>query len=331
MTASVVPFEARFGTTSGPAVRLRSGSARAEILPFLGFNCLHWDVAGESILFAEPTETPNPSPTRSGHPILFPFPNRIRNGSFSFDGRKYHLPLNDSTRTHAIHGFTPRNPWRQIAVGSEFDRSFVTGEFHLSRDLPESRPFWPSDFILRVTYRLSPDALAVSAEVTNPDSRPLPFGLGYHPYFRPPGIGSGPIDLAVLRIESSRLWESIDGLPSGCVIRAPVELRFDTPRPIGPTGLDHVFTCPPPGPGMRAVAVLGNSGSKSRLVIRADESFRELVLFTPVHRNAIAIEPYTCSTDAVNIQTGRLSAGWREIPPGGVWSATVEYRLEPSD
>ena len=31
---------------------------------------------------------------------------------------------------------------------------------------------------------------------------------------------------------------------------------------------------------------------------RSTKSFRELVLFTPVHRNAVAIEPYTCAADA---------------------------------
>src|SRR5262245_41292924 len=117
MTTSATPFEGRFGTQTGPAVRLTAGPAVAEVLPFVGFNCVRWDVGGEPILFAEPADTPNPSPTRGGHPILFPFPNRIRNGRFTFEGREFRLPLNDSTKAHAIHGFTPRNPWR--VVGSE--------------------------------------------------------------------------------------------------------------------------------------------------------------------------------------------------------------------
>src|SRR5262249_61602073 len=109
---SVSPSTGRFGETSGPAFRLAAGSAVADVLPFLGFNCVRWDVGHGPVFFSEPPDMPNPSPTRSGHPILFPFPNRIRDGRFVFEGREYALPLNDSTKSHAIHGFTPRSQWR---------------------------------------------------------------------------------------------------------------------------------------------------------------------------------------------------------------------------
>ena len=35
----------------------------------------------------------------------------------------------------------------------------------------------------RLTARLGKGTLRLEAEVTNPDTVPLPFGLGYHPYF----------------------------------------------------------------------------------------------------------------------------------------------------
>ncbi|HEY2786593.1 MAG TPA: aldose 1-epimerase [Fimbriiglobus sp.] len=330
MTAIATPFTGTFGETTGPAVRLVVGPAEADVLPFLGFNCVRWDVEGESILFAEPPDTANPSPTRSGHPILFPFPNRIRGGQFAFDGRKFELPLNDSTKANAIHGFTPRRAWRVLRFGTDTGSAFVTGEFHLRTDAPESLSAWPADFILRVTYRLTIDALRVESEVINPDQTALPFGLGFHPYFRPPGLGTATIDSARLRIGTNRLWESADGLPTGRVIDAPDELRFDTARPIGPTRLDHVYTdlkerLPDNG---RLLATLAMPGATRRLSIRADRFFRELVLFTPVHRRAIAIEPYTCATDAANLEGRGISSGWQVLPPGGQFTAAVDYRLE---
>ena len=41
--------------------------------------------------------------------------------------------------------------------------------------------------------------------------------------------------------------------------------------------------------------------------------FRELVVFTPEHRQAFCLEPYTCTTDAVNLQSRGLDTGWLEL------------------
>src|SRR5687768_8780872 len=79
----------------------------AEIWPAHGFNCLRWQARRHDLLYSAPDWTTNPVPTRSGLPILFPFPNRIRDGVFSQAGREYTLPKNDSTAKNAIHGFSP--------------------------------------------------------------------------------------------------------------------------------------------------------------------------------------------------------------------------------
>src|SRR5260370_19129865 len=59
---------------------------RAEIWPALGFNCYRWQIAKNNqpidLLYADPQLFDNGKPTRSGIPILFPFPNRLRGGHF---------------------------------------------------------------------------------------------------------------------------------------------------------------------------------------------------------------------------------------------------------
>jgi aldose 1-epimerase len=334
MMASVTPITGRFGESSGSAARLTAGAAVADVIPFVGFNCVRWDVGPNPVFSAEPPDTPNPSPTRSGHPILFPFPNRIRGGRFVFEGREYVLPLNDSTKSHVIHGFTPRNPWRVTDTGSDDESAFVTGEFHLSRDLPAARPLWPADFLLTVTYRLSEHALRVDAVVTNPDSKSLPFGLGYHPYFIPkprtPVATDNGIEDIILQIGSNRMWEAADQLPTGRIVDVPEHLNFTQPRPLLKTQLDDVLTDLTdlrPGSELRTLAILSAPLGERNILVRADASFRELVLFTPPHRKAIAVEPYTCATDASNLQAPGIPAGWRVLPPGGQFTAAVEYRL----
>ena len=87
---------------------------RATIWPALGFNCFQWQtvVDGQTLdlLYEDPALFSNGRPTRSGIPVLFPFPNRIRGGQFTWDGKKYQLPLNDSTQQNAIHGYACRHP-----------------------------------------------------------------------------------------------------------------------------------------------------------------------------------------------------------------------------
>src|SRR5262249_26194002 len=72
-----------------------SGSARAEIWPALGCNCYRWQVVRGGrpleLLYADPQLFANGRPTRSGIPVLFPFPNRIRDGRFQWDGRTFQL------------------------------------------------------------------------------------------------------------------------------------------------------------------------------------------------------------------------------------------------
>ena len=109
----------RMSDRVGPVYELinDTGTVRAEVWPQWGFNCLKWQVrepdgAWADILFHMPDWEANPVPTRSGHPILFPFPGRLREGKLDFEGKTYQLPLNEGTKKHAIHGFTPRNPWR---------------------------------------------------------------------------------------------------------------------------------------------------------------------------------------------------------------------------
>ena len=62
------------------------------------------------LLYADPDCFGDGRPTRSGIPVLFPFPNRIRDGRFTWDGRTIELPLNDPTQKNAIHGFACRSP-----------------------------------------------------------------------------------------------------------------------------------------------------------------------------------------------------------------------------
>jgi aldose 1-epimerase len=293
-----------------------------EVAPALGFNAYRWHVPQGELLYAAPNYFEENKPTRSGFPILFPFPNRIRGGRFTWNGKDYQLPTKDPSGKNAIHGFVCHRPWRVVAQGADGGAAWVTGNFVGSKDAPDTLDLWPADYSITVTYRLGSNKLEVLAEVANPGQTDLPFGLGYHPYFALSLFG-GPA--AMVSIRARQYWELVDSLPTGQ--RFPEERKYalrDGQR-YDQLHLDDVFTDldRPATSGEEALTGLV-SHEKRRLEMRTSDIFREIVGFTPPHRQAICLEPYTCTTDAINLQARGVDAGWRTLKPG----MSVRGRIE---
>jgi aldose 1-epimerase len=299
----------------------------AEVWPALGFNVFRWFSGGAERLYADPELFTGGRPTRSGVPILFPFPNRIRDGRFSWNGNTYHLPTNDPAQRNAIHGYACRSVWRIVDQGANAEGAWLTGEFRASRDVENwSRALWPADHQMRLTVRLSRGTLRFEATVTNPDTVPLPFGLGYHPYFL-----AGP----ETRVEcpAARYWPLEANLPSGEPLPVDSARDLNRPRPLGDLTLDDILTALPARPprvdGLIERGTVSANGSHLRVF--ASPAFREMVAFTPPHRQAICLEPYTCTTDAINLAAQGLDAGWQVLAPtkesGATWSAVMEFWL----
>ena len=323
--------EATAGGTTSIVYELANtgGTARAEVWPAFGFNCLHWQVPKTDgtlvdLLYCDPTWEQNPVATRSGHPILFPFPNRMKYGRFTFEGREYQLPLNESTGQHAIHGFTPKTPWRVVDQSTGPDESRLVGEFRLSVDRPDLLPCWPGDCHIRIEYILKVDELAVNATISNPGCTPYPFGLGFHPYFACPNAPGAAVDDMVLSCPLLSLWETDGAFPTGKKLALMKPLDFRTARVLGPVQLDTLFDVQTTG--CEAFATLGHKTEPGALTIEAEEEFDRVLLFTPAHRKAVAIEPYTCATDAANV----ADSGWRVLAPGDIFKTKLRYRWDPN-
>lgn len=304
---------------------LESETDRAEVSPQHGFNCFRWISRGADILYSDPQFlSGGSSPTRSGVPILFPFPNRIRDGVFVWQGKSYELPRNDPSRRNAIHGFACRRSWHVVEQGADDASAWVTGEFLGSRDAPECVAFWPADYRLRITYRLLGARLRIEARADNPDHVPLPFGLGYHPYFL-----VAPAETCTIRVPAREKWELIDSLSTGERLLVSGDADLNRPRRFEELTLDHLLSGLP---GALDAAGLVERGVVQRgplnVRVLTSPDFREAVVFTPPHRQAFCIEPYTCTTDAINLQARGIDAGLRILTPGQSWSGIVEFRAD---
>ncbi len=304
----------------------------AEVWPALGFNCFSWTIMESGrlleLLYDDPALFGDGRPTRSGIPVLFPFPNRIRDGRFTWDGQTYQLPLNDPAKKNAIHGFACRHSWRVVTHGADAKSAWVTGQFRGSLDAPECVELWPADYELTLTIRLGSGSLRLEAAVFNPDTKPLPFGLGYHPYFKLPFAHGDTADCRV-QVPARSYWPLTDSLPNG--ERLPVDAGRDLqkPRRYGDLQLDDVLTDISTSEGADGLRECGTiqGDEKASLRLYCSPAFRELVVFTPPHRQAFCVEPYTCTTDAINLQARGIEAGWLTLAPGQHWSAVVEMRV----
>jgi aldose 1-epimerase len=324
------------GQPSAEAWTLEDRDARAvaEVWPGGGFNCFGWSVGGQpraDVLFTPADFATQFLPTRGGIPVLFPFPNRIRDGRFNWAGQTYQLPINDGAKKNAIHGFACRRAWRVVGHGADDRGAWVTGEFASEQDADDVRSLWPADYRLRLTYRLHDTTLRLEAEVSNPSAQPLPFGLGFHPYFRAPLVpGAGPADDCRVSAPVGAVWELSESLPTGK--RLPPDAAHDLKgdRRLGELNLDDLYTDLAPVAAADRLLWRGSvadAGGKQVLSVNTDAAFRELVAFTPPHRQAVCLEPYTCPTDAINLQQRGLDAGLRVLAPGESWTGVVELRL----
>lgn len=303
--------------------------ASARIAPSLGFNCFEFTAkyGGRSIPVIDSPDNfldGESRPNGYGIPLLFPFPNRIRNGLFSWNGREYRIPL-PADKPHAIHGFCLDRPWRVI----EKKKQHVVGQFQLSVDAPDRRECWPADFILDVRYRIAENRLETQFKITNPDTVPLPWGLGTHAYFKIPlGRDSAPRD-CVIQVPITEKWELKECLPTGR--RLPVEgpktlkhgLRF------GEVALDHAYTgWQSDGGTVRAVLIDEKAGIEVAQVCDS-ALFSHAVVYTPPGRNAVCMEPYTCVTDAINLETRELNTGLQVLAPGKTVQTWIAIQVGP--
>ena len=307
--------------------------ASAAITPSYGFNLfdLRLPAAGEvrRVIVARDDFAANPDkPGRNGIPILFPFPNRIRDGRYSFEGKDYELFI-EPGKEHAIHGFAIAAPWEVVEHGATGDGAFLVGRFQISRNAPDRLDSWPSDAVLTVRYDLLGRRLTMTTTVENPTcDRNLPFGFGIHPYFRLPFVAGTP-EAGSLHLPASMMWILDGSLPTG--ERVPVDPRVDFRHGGSTAGrhLDDILT-DLAFDGDRCTCRLVDDDLGCTTVLSFDRTFRDLVVFVPPHDDTlVAVEPYTQTTDAINLAARGVDGGLRVLKPGE--SITLWIAVETVD
>jgi len=297
----------------------------AQVIPGLGFNCVQFranDACGNlEVLWSEPGFTAGARrASGSGIPLLFPFPGRIAGTVLHWDGKDYVLDAGDG-QGNAIHGFVHERSWRVLRR----ETSLVVGQFHASRDDAAILEKWPADFRITATYEVGDNRLSLTILLENPDDRELPCGFGAHPYFRVP-LGGVAAEKCRVRLPVASSWELVDMNATGRLLPLEDAARYQRGQEFGSMRYDNVFS----GlvfSGAECCASIEDPESGRRVVLSFDRAFRECVVYTPPHRGAICIEPYTCVPDAFRLTRQGIDAGLRVLGLGESFAARLEISV----
>ena len=315
---------------------LREGatSAEAQIVPALGANCIAFrappvGTSGPLVdLLPSISDAADIGPTgyMAGNPILFPFPSRMRHGHFTFEGKTSQFDV-DPDNGHHIHGLVATHPWVVEVAESTDAGAVLQTSIDLGANEDIRRQF---DYACRltVTFTLRDASLTLKGEVQNTGDQLLPMGLGYHPWFPAAFAAGGSRDEAEVQVPGRRLWQLTDELlPTGQILPAQGQLDLRRPRALAGNAYDHVFTdlvANAPGTLVDwSEATLRNPWAGLEIAVQADASFLQWVLYAPLDRPIVCLEPYTCTGDAANLAARNIESGLITVPPGLSWRSTV--------
>ena len=216
--------------------------------------------------------------------FLSPWPNRLANGKYTFDGKSYQLPINDLNSNSAIHGLLAWKEWRIEDLNEDLAilQSNVT-------------PIYGYPFLISVKAIFSLDkerGLSIKYIAQNVGNNVAPYGAGVHPYL---SCDLEKIDNCNLKFLSDEVFVVDQNLnPQNLIGVDALNFNFNAPRLIANTVIDHTFK-------------LKHKNSRlelfnNKLGVYLETNARWLQLYTgeKLERKGLAAEPMSCPPDAFN-------------------------------
>jgi aldose 1-epimerase len=301
---------------SGEQIRLLHGDQEV-VVTGVGASLRRYAAGGREILAGYAEDEVAPSGRGQ---VLAPWPNRLADGEYRWEGVAARAALDEPAHHNAIHGLVRWLTWRVTARQD----AAVTLACPLA-----PQPAYPFSLGLVVRYELGAGGLSVEVEARCEGTAPIPFGIGFHPYLAP---AHGHLDGTLLRLPGARRVRLDDrGLPSGEANVAGTDRDFRQPRPLGDLELDDCFTAleaeteagPWPEDAWTAAVMAADGNPAHATTVWADRSFPYLMCFTAdtlaglARRASVALEPMTCPPNA--LRTGKAVV---KLEPGAIWRGT---------
>jgi len=237
---------------------------------------------------------------------LFPFPNRVKDGIYTYGEHTYELVINDLHFNNSIHGLVHDQHFSFELIENDSDKIILK----LTYRADGSNPGFPFAYTLDLIYTFDRSGvITLKYDVVNSGYQTFPFGIGWHPYFM-----------------SSNLNESWIGAkfkdhficPERMIPEEKEEAQLKNRFIIEEKSFDDGFTLDEPTCSLETpdykLSLQFDTGSEPYLQI-----------YTPEHRKSIALEPMTCITDALN-----NGIGLEALDPGQDYQWSIQMKVQVS-
>lgn len=275
---------------SGNQIELVHGDQRVVVVS-VGAGLRSYEVAGRAVFDGYDVGTMCDGARGQ---TLVPWPNRVRDGRWRWQGDDMQLALTEPSQHNAIHGLVRWLGW-EVA-----DRSDSAVAWRCT-SYPQPGYVWPLD--VQVRYELGDGGLTVTTTITNRGTSPAPVAAGAHPYLT---AGTPLIDECELEVPASTWLPTGDQqIPTGRQDVAGTPYDFRSPRAIGDTEIDYTYTdLTRDADGRCAVRLRAPSGDVSSLWVGAAYDYVEIftgdALPDPARRRrGLGVEPMTAPPDAL--------------------------------
>ena len=245
---------------------------------------------------------------------LSPFPCRIENGSWKWEGHRYTF-ANRFQDGSAIHGLLYNKAFNLTQqTTNDF---FASARFEYVYRAED--PGYPFEYRCEIIFTLlHGNTLQLQTVVHNLSDCTIPIADGWHPYFQL----SETVNECWLRFPARGMLEFNDALiPTGKIL--PYQ-TFNASKPFGNTVLDNCFLLDTAAGQPVCEWTHPSSGLSVRFI--TDGNYPYLQLYTPPDRKSMAIENLSAAPNCFNNGMGLQTLG-----PGESKTLTLHYEVDTKE
>lgn len=237
---------------------------------------------------------------RAAFPLL-PFSGRIDQGCFRIADQIIELEKNMPPEPHAIHGQGWQSVWQVAQQSAE----------RAELQLHYAGQDWPWAYAATQTFELDDNRVRISLTLTNQADRPMPAGLGWHPYFPHP-------ENARITAPVEAYWansaDTISLAPSQPSWLAELAMGI----PVAALNLDNAFSV-----GSGEVRIEWPA-TGIELSMQSSQNLGHLIIYTPPGEPYFCAEPVSHSPNCLNSALAPEQTGKRFLDPGATFTASIE-------
>lgn len=222
---------------------------------------------------------------------LSPFPNRIYEGKYTFDGINYQLPTNEVNANNSLHAILHCKPFEVDEMVADEQSASV----RLSYTYKGNTEGYPFPYHIVLTYVFNEEGVEVNTRITNLSDGDIPMGDGWHPYFKFENVDAVHLQMGAARRVSSNFGNKLTN-----------QHGFEHYQSMAAVNLDDCFEVMN---GKCFSVKLRDLTSQIEIEIwqdSEDKKYKYFQVYTPPSRRSIAVEPVTCVPDAFNNGKGLI-------------------------